>query len=709
MRSHHAVRFVAALLAATTLVFAPVRAQEVVRTFAVRMDGRVVGSVTETETPVDEEGRKMLRFTSSSLVKSELLGASIDQRIEQAWLLDPATRGVLRFTSTMTLGAQKTSLGGKLVDGAMQLDNGKQPLDPAVVVIAPDYRWLLARAPKQAGETVTLDWLVPELGGVQTAAVALAPDADREIDVMGKKTPVRAFVVNLVALHLEATACVARDSGELLRYEAPAMKLVMERVATGIARIERVDLTDRILVATNLDIDDSSVLTFLRVQVKLDTAKDCTAASLNVPGQKFTGTVADGHVEGVFEIRPRRSDGTGSPPFPVPAGTFAAASLQPFLMPEKGVIESDDAGIAQEARQLAKGATTCFQVVERLARWAYREIPYVIPGGGSAKGTFEARAGECGGHSRLLAAMLRSLGMPARTPMGGVYVPLHNGSFAQHMWTEVWLGEAIGWLAVDCTAGQTTYIDASHIRLADGPVPFRPQSLEVLDHEPKLPAVEASQSVVRRSDAYPFTSGAPLVYTWSRNGQQIGDERVVYSTDGAGRHMFDSSLRLANGDFTETTRTEVGNDGRLLSFHADRTTGPLQSTFDVTMADGKAVVERKSVDGDRSDTMSVDASVFPLHNNCTVHFLLPLSRFWPLPDGVEVKTRMFHTEQRSTFPLKFRGGGSETITLGGTQVQARIVQVELAGLAITLHVDAQGRLLRYFQEQGGVTIELQQP
>lgn len=113
MRSHHAVRFVAALLAATTLVFAPVRAQEVVRTFAVRMDGRVVGSVTETETPVDEEGRKMLRFTSSSLVKSELLGASIDQRIEQAWLLDPATRGVLRFTSTMTLGAQKTSLGRK--------------------------------------------------------------------------------------------------------------------------------------------------------------------------------------------------------------------------------------------------------------------------------------------------------------------------------------------------------------------------------------------------------------------------------------------------------------------------------------------------------------------------------------------------------------------------------------------------------------------
>ncbi|MBL8730410.1 MAG: transglutaminase domain-containing protein [Planctomycetes bacterium] len=700
------VRLSAAILV-STLALAQPRTQDVVRTFAVRIDGRVVGSLTETEARVNEEGREVLRFTSSSVVKIELLGAQMDQRIEQTWLLDPDDRRVLRFSSTMTVGQQKTALGGKLVDGAMQLDNGRAPVDPQRVVVAPDYRWLLARGPQQVGDKLILDWLVPELGGVQQAAIARA--ADREVDVLGTRTPVRAYVVDLVALHLEATVLVTRDGGELVHYAAPATKLVMDRAPAGdIARIGRVDLTDRILVGTNLDLDDASTLTFVRLRAKLDTGKDVTVASLNVPGQTFTGTAVDGHVDGVFEIRAQRHDGAGSPPFPVPAGTFAAAALQPYLAPESDVIQSDDAAIVEQARELARGATTCFQVVERLARWTHEEIAYVIPGGGSAKGTFESRQGECGGHSRLLAAMLRSLGIPARTPMGAMYVPLHGGSFGQHMWTEVWLGDAIGWLPVDCTAGQPTWIDATHIRLASGVTMFRPQSIEVLDHEPKASVVDASASVVRRTDAYPFLSGAPLVYTWWQNGQQLGDERVVYTSDGAGLHAFDGSLRLADGQFTETTRTEVGADGRLLSFHADRTAGPQQSTFDVAIADGKAVCARKSMDGDRSDTVTVDAAVFALHNNCTSHFLLALSRYWPLAEGAEVKARMFHTEQRSTLPLTLRGGGSEAITIGGTEVQARIVQVELAGLAITLHVDAQGRLLRYSQKQGGIRIELQQ-
>jgi hypothetical protein len=185
---------------------------------------------------------------------------------------------------------------------------------------------------------------------------------------------------------------------------------------------------------------------------------------------------------------------------------------------------------------------------------------------------------------------------------------------------------------------------------------------------------------------------------------------VVYTNDGDGRHTFDGSLRLADGQFTETTRTEVGDDGRLVSFHADQVAGPQQSTFDVTIADGKAVCARKNVDGDRSDTVTVDPAVFALHNNCTPHFLVALARYGPLADGAEVKTRMFHTEHRSPLPLVLRGAGSESITIGGTEVQARLVQVDLAGLAITAHVDNRGRLLRYVQKQGGVTItiELQQ-
>jgi hypothetical protein len=116
---------------------------------------------------------------------------------------------------------------------------------------------------------------------------------------------------------------------------------------------------------------------------------------------------------------------------------------------------------------------------------------------------------------------------------------------------------------------------------------------------------------------------------------------------------------------------------------------------------------RQSLEGERNDTVTVDPSVFVLHNNCMPHFLLPVCRHWPLPDGAEVRVRMFHTEQRSVFMLTLRGSGTETIKLGGEQVTARVVRAELAGLSITLHVDDEGRLLRYHQQQGAVTVELQ--
>ncbi|MBX3463439.1 MAG: transglutaminase domain-containing protein [Planctomycetes bacterium] len=696
-------------LALTAVLAAALPAQEVVRTFAVRIDGRTVGSVVETESDATEDGRAVRKFTSRTVAKVELLGAAFDQRIEQTWVLDPATRAVLRFESTLRAGTQKVDLSGRLVDGRLQLDGGREPVDPARVVVAPDLRWLLARGPQQPGARVELDCLLPELGGVQRVVVALDQEPDRQLDVLGKRTPVRVYRLGIVALGLETTAFVTRDAGELVRYEVPAQKTVLERVAPAdVARLDRVDVTERILVRTNVDLGDATRLEFVRLRAAIDTGGDVTVAALNGPGQRFEGTVENGRVRGVFELRARRPDGAGGPPFPPPAETFAAASLRPWLAPEPGVVESDDPAIAAQARQLAEGARSCFQVVERLARWVHDEIPYAIPGGGSAKGTFELRQGECAGHSRLLAAMLRALGIPARTPMGGMYTPLHGGSFAQHMWNEVWLGEAIGWLAVDCTAGQFTFVDATHIRLADGITMFRPLTIEVLDHAPKA-AVAATPAVARRAGAFPFAAAEPLVFTWSQQGRQLGDERVVYSTTPEGQHVFEGSLRLADGAFEEVSRTVVGADGRLLSFHADRTEGPQQSTIDVRCADGRAAWRLATAGEERSDSAAVDPAVFPLHNNCTSHFLLALSRYGPLPDGAEVEVRLFHTELRSVLPMTLRGAGAETIRLGDAEVRARRVMAELAGLAITLHVDDEGRLLRYHQKQGGVTIERRRP
>ena len=73
-------------------VLAGLPAQEVRRDYAIRIDGRVVGHLTETEEAAVVEGREVLRVHAKTLIKVELLGSHIDQLSDQKWLVARDTR-----------------------------------------------------------------------------------------------------------------------------------------------------------------------------------------------------------------------------------------------------------------------------------------------------------------------------------------------------------------------------------------------------------------------------------------------------------------------------------------------------------------------------------------------------------------------------------------------------------------------------------------
>ncbi len=691
---------VALLSLCLTLPLAAQQPQVVERTYAIRSAGRVIGYQIEREEPAREGGRDVVRYTVRSLVKLELLSHGFEQRADHEWILDAKSRATLRLSGTMTAGEQRTPCTGKLTDTGFKLEGGAV-FDPARVVISPEFRWLAERGPKEIGAKVEIDYFLPEVNGAQKTVVEFV--GERELTVLGKQTTTREYAFAMHAIGTSFTVNVDKANQQVVRSEIPAVGMVVElALPATVERIERVDLTSGILAKTNLDYIDPSQLTSMRVRATIEATAAVTLEELNVPGQRFEGTVKDGVVDGVFEIRPRRIDGAGAPPFPVAEGTFAAPELQRYLAPEEN-IESDHAGIVAKAKELAAGATDCFLVLERLSRWT-SEIPYVIPGGGSAARTFELRAGECGGHSRVLAAMLRSLGIPARTPMGGMYVPLYGGCFAQHMWTEVWLGERIGWLPVDCTAGQLTYVDAGHIRLSEHLTAFRPREVEVLDHEPKVAHVAGA----RREGAFPWVAGESWTYVYRRGGERLGEEVVTYRGEQAGgTHLFETAVDLLAGRFVEKGRTVVGKDGRLVQFHVERKAGKATTTFDASLDGDGAKIVRKHGDETSEQDVSTERDAFVLHNNTTAHFAIAMSRI-VLPDDGEVRVRVLHVEQRSPMPVTLRVTGRETIAIGSRDVPARVVSMSLVGVAFTLHVDDQGRLLRFAQGDG-VTIELAQP
>ena len=139
--------------------------------------------------------------------------------------------------------------------------------------------------------------------------------------------------------------------------------------------------------------------------------------------------------------------------------------LRDALEPEP-LIQSDDPRIVRRAREItaarAQRGQDPTRVAGQLANAVFnmleKKITISVP---SAVHVLETLTGDCNEHTVLYVALARSLGLPARTAVGLVYL---RGSFFYHAWLEVWLGE---WVAVDPTFGDAP-ADAAHIRFVIG-------------------------------------------------------------------------------------------------------------------------------------------------------------------------------------------------------------------------------------------------
>ncbi|MBG0858788.1 MAG: lasso peptide biosynthesis protein [Bacteroidales bacterium] len=243
------------------------------------------------------------------------------------------------------------------------------------------------------------------------------------------------------------------------------------------SRITFANIDNELFAGTDRKIPDIMNLSWLKVKAKVNSFGEyLTVQSLNFPGQKFEGSVSGSLIDGIFEVEPPRYRGENAPPFPP---DFSRSSgLKKYLGAEL-MIESDNPLIISEASRITAGSKDSWQAAIRLSRWVAENIAGAIPGGISAINTLKTGEAECGGHSRLLAAFCRAVGIPARLSVGCMYTAYHSGGFGQHAWTEVYMGEA-GWIPVDATINEPDYIDAGHIRLGENAT-FRPISMEVLD------------------------------------------------------------------------------------------------------------------------------------------------------------------------------------------------------------------------------------
>jgi hypothetical protein len=121
------------------------------------------------------------------------------------------------------------------------------------------------------------------------------------------------------------------------------------------------------------------------------------------------------------------------------AALYAPPQPGQYLDPHPG---ADNERIAGQARQLTAGLQRPVDQVEALYRFVANDIanePTIEPPGIQALECLERKSGDSGGKSRLLRAMLRHRGIPARMVTGLALAREHEQT--AHHWVEAWIDD----------------------------------------------------------------------------------------------------------------------------------------------------------------------------------------------------------------------------------------------------------------------------
>lgn len=374
----------------------------------------------------------------------------------------------IRMASTQQLAALPIST--RVVFGAESMEVTTESAGAASTqtMPLPEGEWLtpggadeyLRRRLEAGAESITIRSLDP-LAGVRPVTTTYEGLAKERIEVFGREVEaIRATITTSEMAGLETTEYMD-EKGRMLRS------------STNLGGIEMALLAaDRDLALSDLDAPELMQSTFVEPRGKIRRPRDAERA-------EYLLRVADGKLEDLPTLpaqTPTRVDdrtirlavtmGEDAPKESAPGPEYLEAS---------SMIDTQDPLIRELAAGAIPGENAPPQIAaEALRRFVFDHIDEkgLGVGMGSASEVARSCTGDCSEHGTLLAALLRTQGIPARVVSGLVYVNDFEGSkdiFGYHMWTQAWLELEPGkpqWVDYDATLGPYGRFDATHIALA---------------------------------------------------------------------------------------------------------------------------------------------------------------------------------------------------------------------------------------------------
>ena len=655
--------------------------------YALRLGGHAIGYTTYRVSGRERQaGRDLFTVDSNTFLQVDVAGQT--QRVyycaTSVWAGDLAPQryelsiahsgGALeRVTAERGPAAWQVSL-----ESGTLRQQGEVPLAEAAYLLDNNLfeqcALLMAALHLKPGETRAVQVLVPQMATGLTLQISAGSELE-QVAVGGELSRCRR--VTVTGEQLSTMLLWLTPEGEMARLEIPAQDLTLEKSDESV--LHEVQSVSLALFmegrSTPSNVEFSAFWNVDRLVAQLEVkvlGERVDPAFLSDARQTFEGTVEDGWVRGRVETRRVSYAVERAPRFPVHPSTDP--ELARYLRPEDGV-ESDDPAIVAKAQELARGTTTTWQAARAVADWVHRNIAYEITAGG-ARACLGTRQGDCGPQTRLVMAMCRALGIPARMVGGLMY---SGGRFGQHYWAEVYLGEA-GWVPLDATAGEFADLDATHIRL------WRMGTVEALN-------VEVLDSMDRGLGAGPLPRRAPdlkggerYVYTFLLQGQPRGTHvwQVLgaETLDGADAVHLQASLTLDVPELAVTgTRLLtladlwVDGDGRPQLYRARTSLGEETPTVEARFTATSAHEEVSAHGQEVAKDVPLPADVFLMANNM-VGWRALIYRCLKLEPGQSLVVPVYVTEGLAVQALHLNVGPQlEEVTAGGHSYKCLAVQV----------------------------------
>jgi len=466
--------------------------------YAVEIDGVLCGYAESHTTIITENGKEFIQSDDEVIAKLSVLGGGVDMKIVHHILVDRETENpvsIERIVSTTAEIYASTRFEKDKAYFTNQRGGEMQEieLDPDVILENTLSYPHLFKDFILNHETEKKYRVFDDMKGA-IVIKNYKRIGNEELELAGKKY--QTTVVEEINQELGTTTKLWLSNENSFPLEIGILNRVIYLADESVKkRIQTVNMDNALFAKVDEIISNVPDISFMKVEATISSAGEwITPESLNFPGQKFEGTVIDNLIEGVFEIEKQHYNGKNAPAFPPP---FTDEKLKKYLKPES-LIESDNPVLIAESRKITEGSKDSWEAAVRLSTWVGENIHGAVPGGTSAINTYNTREGECGSHSRLLTAFCRAVSIPARLSVGCMYTGIMGGSFGQHAWTEVYMGDA-GWVAVDATANEFNFVDAGHIRLGENAT-FNPKEMKILEY--KMGSGALTESVPEEMQKY---------------------------------------------------------------------------------------------------------------------------------------------------------------------------------------------------------------